>query len=47
MIDRRSHNLILFQRAERGRASEEKTLSVQQARETGAVEEELLDQALE
>ena len=47
VIDRRSHNLILFQRAERGRASEEKTLSVQQARETGAVEEELLDQALE
>ena len=47
MIDRRSHNLILFQRAERGRASEEKTLSVQQARETGAVEAELLDQALE
>ena len=47
VIDRRSHNLILFQRAERGRASEEKTLSVQQARETGAVEAELLDQALE
>ena len=47
VIDRRSHNLILFQRAERGRASEEETLSVQQARETGAVEAELLDQALE
>jgi peptide chain release factor 3 len=47
VIDRRSHNLILFQRAERGRASEEKILSVQQARETGAVETELLDQALE
>ncbi|MEB3208387.1 MAG: peptide chain release factor 3 [Synechococcus sp.] len=47
VIDRRSHKLILFQRAERGRASEEKTLSVQQARETGVVEAELLDQALE
>jgi peptide chain release factor 3 len=47
VIDRRSHDLILFQRAERGRASEERLLSVQQARETGAVEAELLDQALE
>jgi peptide chain release factor 3 len=47
VIDRRSHDLILFQRAERGRASEERLLSVQQARDTGAVEPELLDQALE
>ncbi len=47
VIDRRSHDLILFERAERGRASEERVLSVQQARDTGAVEPELLDQALE
>ena len=47
VIDRRSHDVILFQRAERGRQSEEKLLTVQEARETGAVEPELLAQALE
>ena len=47
VIDRRSHEVILFQRAERGRASEEKVLSVEEARSSGAVEEELLEAALE
>jgi peptide chain release factor 3 len=47
VIDRRSHDLILFQRAERGRQSEERVLSVQEARDSGAVEPELLDLALE
>ena len=47
VVDRRSRQVILFGRAERGRASEEKVLSVQEARDTGAVEPELLDQALE
>ncbi|MGA0162178.1 MAG: peptide chain release factor 3, partial [Vulcanococcus sp.] len=47
VIDRRSKEVILFQRAERGRASEEKVLSVDEARGSGAVEDELLDAALE
>jgi peptide chain release factor 3 len=47
VIDRRSQQLILFQRAERGRQSEEQVLSVAEARASGAVEAELLDQALE
>ncbi|MBD2422928.1 peptide chain release factor 3 [Cyanobium sp. FACHB-13342] len=47
VIDRRSHDLILFERAERGRTSEEKRLSVAEARASGAVEPELLDLALE
>jgi peptide chain release factor 3 len=47
VIDRRSHQLILFERATRGRASEETSLSVAEARASGAVEAELLDQALE
>ena len=47
VIDRRSHEVILFERAERGRQSEEKRLTVAQARESGAVEPELLEQALE
>jgi len=47
VIDRRSRMLILFQRAERGRQSEEKRLSVEEARSSGAVEAELLDTALE
>jgi peptide chain release factor 3 len=47
VIDRRSRQLILFERAERGRQSEERLLSVQTARDAGAVEPELLDQALE
>jgi peptide chain release factor 3 len=47
VIDRRSHEVILFERAERGRQSEEKRLSVAEARDAGAVEPELLEQALE
>ena len=47
VIDRRSRQVILFERAERGRASEEKLLSVEEARDSGAVEPELLAQALE
>ena len=47
VIDRRTHQLILFDRAERGRQAAEVTLTVDQARESGSVEEDLLDQALE
>ncbi len=47
VIDRRSHDVILFERAERGRQSEEKRLSVAEARDAGAVEPDLLEQALE
>ena len=47
VIDRRSHQVILFERAERGRTSEERRLSVEEARSGGLVEPELLDQALE
>jgi peptide chain release factor 3 len=47
VIDRRSHDVILFERAERGRTSEEKRLSVAEARASGAVEPQLLDLALE
>ncbi|WP_254978176.1 peptide chain release factor 3 [Cyanobium sp. ATX 6A2] len=47
VIDRRSHELILFARAQRGRQSEERRLSVEEARASGAVESDLLDQALE
>jgi peptide chain release factor 3 len=47
VIDRRSKQVILFERAERGRASEEKLLSVEEARDSGAVEPDLLAQALE
>ena len=47
VIDRRSHDVILFGRAERGKASEEQVLSVAEARASGAVEADLLDQALE
>jgi peptide chain release factor 3 len=47
VIDRRTRQVILFERAERGRQSEEKLLSVQEARDSGDVEAELLDQALE
>jgi peptide chain release factor 3 len=47
VIDRRSHTVILFGRAERGKASDEQVLSVAEARESGAVEPDLLDQALE
>ena len=45
VIDRRTKEVILFQRAERGRASEEKVLSVDEARD--CVEEDLLEAALE
>ena len=47
VIDCRSRDVILFQRAERGRTSEEKVLSVAEAGSSGAVEEELLAAALE
>ncbi len=47
VIDRRSRQVILFERAERGRQSEEKLLSVEEARDSGAVEADLLAQALE
>jgi peptide chain release factor 3 len=47
VIDRRSREVILFQRAERGRQSEEKVLTVEQARGSALVEAELLDAALE
>jgi peptide chain release factor 3 len=47
VIDRRTQQVILFLRAERGRTSEEKVLSVAEARSSGAVEPELLDAALE
>ncbi|MEB3182873.1 MAG: peptide chain release factor 3 [Cyanobacteriota bacterium] len=47
VIDRRSRQLILFDRAERGRQAAEITLSVEEARRRGAVEEELLNTALE
>ncbi|MEB3235256.1 MAG: EF-Tu/IF-2/RF-3 family GTPase, partial [Cyanobacteriota bacterium] len=47
VIDRRSQRVILFARAERGRASEEKEMSVAEARQSGVVEADLLDQALE
>jgi peptide chain release factor 3 len=47
VIDRRTKQVILFGRAERGRASDEQVLSVAQARASGSVEPDLLDQALE
>ncbi|MFM7513975.1 MAG: GTP-binding protein, partial [Cyanobium sp.] len=47
VIDRRSRQVILFGRAERGRQSEERVLSEEEARDSGAVEPELLDHALE
>ena len=47
VIDRRRREVILFQRAERGRQSEEQRLSIDAARNANAVESELLDQALE
>jgi len=47
VIDRRSRQLILFDRAERGRQAAEISLSVEEARSRGAVEEELLTTALE
>jgi peptide chain release factor 3 len=47
VIDRRSRQVILFDRAERGRQAAELSLSVEEARSSGAVEVELLDAALE
>ncbi|MCS5705071.1 peptide chain release factor 3 [Synechococcus sp. FGCU-3] len=47
VIDRRSREVVLFERAERGRQSEEKVLSVEEARSSWLVEPELLDAALE
>ena len=47
VIDRRSRQVILFERAERGRASEERLLSVEDARASGVVETDLLEAALE
>lgn len=47
VIDRRSQEVILFQRAERGRQSEERRLGAAEARASGLVEAELLDAAFE
>ena len=47
VIDRRTHTVILFDRAERGRQAAEVSLSAEEARTSGAVEPELLDAALE
>ncbi|QPN59896.1 peptide chain release factor 3 [Synechococcus sp. CBW1002] len=47
VIDRRSRQVILFQRAERGRQSEEKLLSVEEAVGSDLVEADLLEAALE
>jgi len=47
VIDRRRREVILFQRAERGRQSEEQRLTIEEARDSSAVEAELLDQALD
>jgi peptide chain release factor 3 len=47
VIDRRSRQVILFQRAERGRQSEERLLTAEQARASGLVEAELLEAAFE
>jgi peptide chain release factor 3 len=47
VIDRRSREVVLFERAERGRQSEERVLSVEEARASGLVEPELLETALE
>ena len=47
VIDRRSHEVVLFQRAERGRQSQEQILSVDAAAASALVEPELLQTALE
>jgi peptide chain release factor 3 len=47
VIDRRSQDVILFQRAERGRQSEERRLGAAEARASGLVEAELLDAAFD
>ncbi|MFM9110226.1 MAG: peptide chain release factor 3 [Prochlorococcaceae cyanobacterium] len=47
IIDRRSRDVILFERAERGRQSAERRLSLEDARASDLVEGELLEQALD
>ena len=47
VIDRRSHEVILFSRAERGRQSEERHLSLDDSELKELVEPELLEQAVE
>ncbi len=47
VIDRRSKQVILFQRAERGKQSEEQRMSAEQAATSGLVEPDLLATALE
>jgi len=47
VIDRRSRQVILFDRAERGRQAAEVSLTVEAARRSALVEPELLDAALE
>ena len=47
VIDRRSRQVVLFERAERGRQSEERVLTVDDARDSALVEPELLEAALE
>ena len=47
VIDRRSHEVILFSRAERGRQSEERHLSLDDPELKALVEPELLEQAIE
>jgi len=47
VIDRRSHEVILFSRAERGRQSEERHLSLDDPELKELVEPELLEQAVE
>ncbi|MFN9932197.1 MAG: peptide chain release factor 3 [Cyanobacteriota bacterium] len=47
VIDRRTREVVLFQRAERGRQSQEQILSTEHAAASGLVEPELLETALE
>ncbi|MFM7312655.1 MAG: peptide chain release factor 3 [Cyanobium sp.] len=47
VVDRRRREVILFDRAERGRQAAERILSIEDARGSGAVEADLLDQTLE
>ena len=47
VVDRRSREVVLFERAQRGRQSAEKTLPIDSAELARAVEPELLAQALE
>jgi peptide chain release factor 3 len=47
VIDRRTRQVILFDRAERGRQAAERSLTVEEARESGTLEADLLSHALE